>query len=317
MAQPPAAEPARPRAGRLKIAIAAVVFLFLIAWYAVPPAVPQAPMKLVRGEGGEFAATPDGQALGANFQAQFGTIAASNSMFTGSGESNSDHARLACRRILVRNKSDHLLAKRVAGDFLEALKKLRFVDEIDYLPAGQNPRPGGLSPDVFITLSLDDLSESGLVNQVVDAQVAVTISTASGSDTHDRAVPPTFEFQWTSNLLHHSTTYEVASSAAKYKLVADDIAKQIGPAVVKQLGDWRDKYGLLPPLPAEFYPEYQAPPELPLEGWEPQNRLHRPWAAHAQRDAVAVPDRQAASRSADDVARPVGSRRLEGRQQRR
>ncbi len=63
---------------------------------------------------------------------------------------------------------------------------------------------------------------------------------------------------------------EVASSAAKYKLVSEDCAEQIGKAVITQLETLREKYGQLPELPAEFYPAYESPPELPLEGYEPE-----------------------------------------------
>ena len=253
--------------------MAVVVCFLLIAWNAFPPDVPQSPMKMVRGEDGKFISDVDSRRGGRSFQAQAGKIESTNTMASAGGESTGDRARLACRRILVQNKSDHLLAKRVAGDFLDELKKLSYVDRIDYLPAGEKLQPGELSPDVFITLSLASLNESGLIDHVVDANVIVTMGNVPETDNHsviDPLTPPLVEFRWKCGLEHHSTTCEVASSAAKYKLVAAEIAKQIGGAVVKQLGDWRDEYGLLPELPGEFYPEYHAPPELPLEGVESQ-----------------------------------------------
>jgi hypothetical protein len=255
----------------LVAALTVLICVLLAAWNAFPPVVPQSPLKLVRGEDGKFTNESDSSDVGASLQLHAGQINASNRTTSASSETVGGRARLAGRRILVQNKSDHLLAKRIAGDFLEELKKLSCVDTITYLPAGEIPQPGELSPDVFITLTLADLNESGLIDQLVDAKLIVTMGSAPAADNHsvsDTLSPPVVQVRWKCQLDHQSTTREVASSAAKYKLVAEDIAKHLGGVVVKQLGSWRDKYDLLPELPSEFYPEYHAPPELPLEGME-------------------------------------------------
>ena len=79
------------------------------------------------------------------------------------------------------------------------------------------------------------------------------------------------QFEWTGNLDHRSTTSGVASSAARYNLVGDDIAKHIATTLTKEFDAQRRSRAPPPELPAEFYPAYRKPVALPWgEGGEPE-----------------------------------------------
>ncbi len=243
---------------------------FLIVWNAFPPRVYETRTTISRGEDGRFDESQNDRPL---FVAQAGKIQSNNNLTSASSNTAGNSARLACRNVLLACRSDHVLAQRVAGDLLERLKSVPFLEQITYLPPGETPQQGAMAPDLFVSVELVSLEESGLIDHVVDASFLVRAGTSPVADNYSAVTnltPPMVEFSWKAHLEHHSTTREVASSAAKYKLVSEDIAQQISNALAKQLDTFREKYGLLPELPAEFYPDYEPPPELPLEGYHPE-----------------------------------------------
>lgn len=262
------------RFSRRLVAIAAIVAgLGLVAWYAFPPDVSQGPVRLVRGKDGDFdLVTGNGRRV-PRPAAQTGRMEANNSLIASTSEAHNDPSRLACNRILILGQSSHVLAKRVANCLVQEFKALRFAEEVDYLPPGYPTETGDVAPDVFVTLRMVDLEESGLANHQVKAKFRLTVGTSLVRDntfTINHLTPPRLEYAWHCVLDHQSTMLAVASSAAKYKLVSEDIGKQLAGALVKQLNQWVDKFGRLPELPDDFYPAYHAPPELPLAGLSPR-----------------------------------------------
>ena len=258
---------------RLTAAVAIAVGLGLAAWYAFPPDVSQGPVRLVRGKDGDFEMVTGKGRRVPRPAVQAGRLEANNSLTATASEAHGDPARLACNRILILGQSSHVLAKRVADCLVQEFKALRFAEEIDYLPPGYPTETGDVAPDVFVTLRMVDLEESGPINHQVKAKFRLTAGTALVRDNHftvGHLTPPRLDYAWNCVLDHQSTTLEVASSAAQYKLVSEDIGKQLAGALVKQLNQWVDKFGRLPELPGNFYPAYHAPPELPLEGMSPR-----------------------------------------------
>ena len=215
---------------RLTAAAAIVAGLGLVAWYAFPPDVSQSPVRLVRGRDGAFdLVTGNGRRV-PRPAIQAGRIEANNSLIASTSEAHNDPSRLACNRILILGQSSHVLAKRVADCLVQEFKALRFAEEIDYLPPGYPTETGDVAPDVFVTLRLVDLEESGLVNHQVKAKFRLTAGTSVVRDNHftvSHLTPPRLEYAWHCELNHQSTTLEVASSAAQYKLVSEDIGKQL------------------------------------------------------------------------------------------
>ena len=141
------------------------------------------------------------------------------------------------------------------------------MQRIDYYPQGESIPRVEHAPDVFVTLDLGDLEESGLlIEHRLKADIQVTASDNLVRSNHsyiDNLTPPQITFRWNGTLQHDSTTAGLRSSGAKYKLAAEDIAKQIAGALVKQSDKWREKHGPLPVIPEDFYPAYQAAPTPP------------------------------------------------------
>ncbi len=243
--------------------------VFGFIWFGLSPNVPAKPIRLVRDDDGRFvpANSPNTTPF-ASVEVQAAAIKANNNFTSSCVASGSDHATFACQRLMILNRSKHVLMARVGQVLLEELKPLGFVREIDYYPVGFAPEPGSLTPDVTISLNLDKLEESGWPgSHTVEATVTVTAGNAPPGCRNsytDHLSPPIVEFDWSGQLQHRSSTMGVSSSAAKYKLVAENVAKQIADSLKKEFTDRREKEGAMPDLPEAFYPPYRETPSLPL-----------------------------------------------------
>jgi len=268
---PPASEFRRPR-WWLRIGCAVVlapILIFAFLWFGGSPNVPLKPVRLLRGQDGQLQPEgPTDEGVCIWLEVQAGKLAANNTLTSTSSETHRDGARFACRHLTILNRSDHPLVARAGAELLKRMKKLGYVERIDYYPDGFQPEPGQAAADVLVTIELDKIEESGLL---VRRKVDATISVSAGSSMYhsrcsysDHLSPPLLESDWQATLHHRSTTTGIASSASKHKQAAEDIAEQIAKALTKQFDKCRDKYGCLPELPDAFYPPYREPPSLPL-----------------------------------------------------
>ncbi len=247
---------------------AVLLGILLIVWNIFPAPTIDSPLTLVRSSSGEF--QPDGEVPAATLQVQAGRIQAKNNLTSGNSSSHGGEARNCFSSVLLICKSPDALSQRVAADLLAELKKVPHFSEIKYIPPGHALPTSGRAPDLFIQLELVSLSESGLIDHQVDARLRARWGTSLTDSRHsyiNHMTPPLIDSHTVAHLDHQSTTREVASSAAKYKLVAADIAKQFGGAITKEINDRVAKNGVLPDLPAEFFSEYAPPPALPLGGF--------------------------------------------------
>ncbi len=243
---------------------------FAYFWFAVQPRVPMSPIHWVRiGDGPVGPAQPDEGAKGAWFEAQMGKTESNNSFSSCAVSSESSPAGFPCARLAIFNRSSHLLMARVGGRLLDQLKPLACVRQVDYYPAGFHADEGELAPDLTITLDLEKLAEhAGLASSTMEATISVRAgdgAPACRNSCVDSLTPPVVQLDWSGRLEHRSTTTGVASSAARYQQVADDIAKLIATSLIKEIDDRRKKYGPFPDLPADFYPDYRKPLALPLD----------------------------------------------------
>ena len=267
----PAIRPDRHRWPAILLVVLLVpISVLAFLWLAIPPRVPTGPIRLVRADSGQLAPADSSEPPSFGlFEMHAGTIAANNSFSSCSTASRSDHSGFACRRLVIVNRSDHLLMARVGPLLLDELKSLGYIRQLDYYPVGFHPEQGQLAPDVTITIDLDKLTESDwLVSHSVDA--TFTVSAGNGppgcrNSYTDHLSPPVVQFDWNGTLHHVSRMTGIRSSAAKYKLVAQDVAKQIAGSLTKEFNDRRNKEGLMPDLPQAFYPAYRKPPALPLK----------------------------------------------------
>jgi hypothetical protein len=250
----------------LVVACSAGFAFLLLAWlrFGPGPNVPKHPVKYVRGPDGRMVAQDESLEDSGGLEMHAGKIQASNSLTSTCTTSRSGNARFACRNVAVFLLSDELLLNRVGQQLLEHLKSLGCIDQLDYYPPGFFPAEGEQSPDVVLTLDLAQLSESGFPGRRrLDAEVVVTAGRRMAkcrSSYMDHLTPPVVDFGWRTTLSHKSTTVGVATSTAKYKLAAEDMAKQIAKAVEKLFDDFAKEDGMLPDLPSAFWPPYRPAP---------------------------------------------------------
>ncbi len=129
------------------------------------------------------------------------------------------------------------------------------------LPGWIRPRTGDASPDVSVTIDMDHLAESGWpASHTVEATFTVIAGNGAPGCRNsyvNHLTPPLVQFDWNGTLRHTSTMTGVNSSAAKYKLVAEGVAKQIAGGADKRVqrttrqggSDTGTAAGILPALP--------------------------------------------------------------------
>ena len=279
-----AVQPRRPVRRRMWACLRWLMVILFVAgcvvvWLGWRPKLPSQPVHLARGEDGQLLPAPDEDAdsSGLHLELQAAKINASNRLTSTSSEARTGRARFACRRMAIFNASEHLLAERVGPCMLEHLKDLRGFDEVHYYPFGELPEQGELAPDVTVTLTLAEVTTSGVPGaRTLDAQIGLAAGSSLmryPSHYSDGLNPPQVRFDFAAKLEHHSTTTGVGTPSARYKLAAEDIGKQLGEGLAKKLNDLYEKDGPLPALPDAFYPPYTPPPDLPLPPGEPAELL--------------------------------------------
>jgi hypothetical protein len=243
-----------------------VVFGYL--WFGLPPNVPAGPIRLVRGENGQMVPTPSPVQTGLiSSKDQATKIHADNRLTSRASSTRSNWAGFSCDRVVIFNRSSHLLMARIGASLRNELKSLNYIREIEYYPAGFGPEQK-LAPDVTIFIDMDQLVESGWpISHTVEATFTImagNISPGCHNSHSDRLDPPRIQFKWTGILHHTSTTTGVTSSSAKYKLVAESVARKLAEALAKEFAGYREKYGEALEMPQPFFPPYRELPALPL-----------------------------------------------------
>ena len=254
--------------------LAALIFIVLVVgiwklWYGTAPNVPDRPVRLERGDDGAFRPAEGGETPdGARFEFHAGELKANNNFNSTVVSSTSGNARFASRRVAIFNDSDHLLLELVGVRLVEHFEKLPHVQSIEYFPRGHRPEPGGVAPDVVVTLRLDRIVESGFAPvRELDANIFVTAGTRyrkCRSGYRDNLTPPIVDFGFKGELHHVSTVTGISSSAAKYKQTSENIAGEISKTLAGKFTEFRKKHGPLPELPESFYPPYTPPQGIPI-----------------------------------------------------
>lgn len=207
---------------------------------------------------------------GRTARARLAVTKTTNNTSTTSSTSSSDNSRFACRRIALIAEGDHPFLQRVGAGLVRQLRKLPAVETVELQTEGAFPASGRRAPDIFVRLYLSHFQEnlapySLKLSAQVDADVGAT-PLRSNNHYHDSFEPPLLEFELQVRMSHQSTT--TGYESVRYTQAAQNIAKEMGEQIGKTFEQWRDKYGLLPELPVEFYGPYTAR-ELP----EPLQKL--------------------------------------------
>lgn len=254
---------------RACIGVGAALALAIVLFCTVPPKVATTPVRLTRDVAGAWH-TADGRSwplkpaitLQARYAEDKATLdaSASDSSYTG--------VRFACARIAILPQSDHLLLKRVAEGVVTAWQKQPFAREIAYYPAGRIPGEGEETPDLYLTMKLDRLQESGPPwARRVTATVRFDMATDPSGKCcgyNDEFQPPTTDTRWSGSVEYTERQWALTSASLRYQAEGTAIARQLVQMLGNDCATRLKEYDPLPTLPAAFYPAYQAPPSLPF-----------------------------------------------------
>ena len=246
-------------------AIAIVCIGVWLVLFELPSRVDKAEPVVILNKSGEEKPA-DSNDLFDKFAAQLGTISARNSVQTLSSISAGNGERVNTRNILLFCQSPHHLLDRTAREFQKSLAQLPYVSKVTYYPYGTGPTPGGLLPDVFITINMPKVDEKTFLrSRYFKALITWTVGgSVFAGTTHstNNYTPPVVKFDIESQLEHESKMFGIENSRAKYKLAADGICYEMIKSISKQFENLLAKYGQMPKPPEILNGTYHEPPEL-------------------------------------------------------
>lgn len=175
------------------------------------------------------------------------------------------------RTVMLICQNRHRLLDRAARQLQKSLVRLPDVDQVAYYPYGTRPEPGGILPDVFITVDTLEFHETAFLlsrrlKAIIQWKVGSTLFEDSIRHILPEGVPDpaagqaVAAFHAESWLDHESTMVGIEGPLAKYKLEADGISAEMIKSISKQFASLLDKYGELPQAPQTLYGTYRDPP---------------------------------------------------------
>ncbi|UCC97550.1 MAG: hypothetical protein JSW66_17110 [Phycisphaerales bacterium] len=258
-----AAESQKPIGFASVAAIAFVgVVLVLFEW----PLIEQAPEPVVvSSEAGEQQSQEPGESP-QWLEAHVAFVKARNGVQTFGSTSAKGDNRASVRRIGIICQNPHRLLDRSVRELQKVLVRLPDVDKVEYYPYGTWPEPGGVLPDVFITVDMLEVDEKSFLRSrrlgtLIQWKVGSTLFAGTARTAHANA-PPKVTFDMESRLDHDSTMMGIESPRAVYRLEANGIVGEMAKSISKQFGNLLGKYGELPPGAAMLYGTYCEPPEF-------------------------------------------------------
>ena len=249
----------------IRLGLLFLLVAFLAVWNLLPPNVLRNPVVMGRGDDGKLHEQPREDDGGLHFNAHVGALESRNSTTTVSSESHSDPAFLADRGLMIFNHSNHVLMERVGTELLAQLKADNKFDRLAYYPSGHLPETEAEAPDVWLSINLESIEESGIIGRELKATVTATLgSSLAGSHhtVHDHLSPPIVTLNTSISVDHQSTLTGIESSSAEYSQQGKDIAKHLMTAISGKLKTLREKHPPLPNLPSSLSPEFVAAPEF-------------------------------------------------------
>ena len=186
-----------------------------------------------------------------------------SSMSSTSTSSSSDDSAFSARRVLLYSDNPHPLCRKIVAHLEQRLKESPFIEQLqltDQPYINTNAVPG---PDLFLTVDLAELEQSGIVSSTMKALVTASLGNTpwqSSYYTSDATTAPLVCFEWKASIDSETTFTGVRTDryADAARSIADDLAKNI----LKQIEEFAGKYPALPELPSEFYGSYQPVADL-------------------------------------------------------
>ncbi|MGK0153172.1 MAG: hypothetical protein ACI9SE_000116 [Neolewinella sp.] len=210
------------------------------------------------------------------------------------------------RTIQIRSDSRHPIITMAARRLAQRLVSLPFVEQVEFLPAGElpaldNQTPGNRAPDLYLTLAANLESWSlpfyGRANVAVLAHLSNTpVLPVGNSIEAPEGVAATCMLTGSMQLTYNR--FGLALGVAAYEEVANSIADSFGSAAESKLQAAHDIGGTLPDLPAAF--AFRETPKIAnlgtadesTHGWFLHNRSL--WRLNDARPANVVIDALAA-----------------------
>ena len=250
---------------RFRIGLLFLLFAFLAVWKLLPPDVVRNPVVMGRGKDGKWYEQSQNAGKGFHFNAHVGVLKSQNNTTTASSDSHFNRAVLADRSLVIFNLSSHVLMERIGTELLQQLKADNHFDQLAYYPPGHVPETEAEAPDLWLSVNLESIEESGITGRELKATVTAALGSsfaASRHSVHDHLSPPIVTLNVNISVDHQSTLTGIESSSAEYSQQGKDIAKQLMTAVSDKLKTLREKHPPLPKLPSSLNPEFVAAPEF-------------------------------------------------------
>ena len=186
-----------------------------------------------------------------------------SNMGSTSSSSSSDNSTFSARRVLLFSDNPHPLCRKIVAHLEQRLKDSPFIEQLQLTDQPYINTNGGPAPDLFLTVDLAELEQSGIVSSTMKALVTASLGNMlwqSSYYTSDATTAPLVSFEWKASIDSETTFTGVRTDryADAARSIADDLAKNI----LKQIEEFAGKYPALPELPREFYGPYQPVADL-------------------------------------------------------
>ncbi len=199
--------------------------------------------------------------------ANIGFIDAKNKIQTVSSNSATGDMRVNLHNIMLMCKNDNQFLHRVAMKIQQSFARLPYVDSVIYYSYGHTPEPGGLMPDVFITLDMPEMNEniflfSREMQLKIDCTASSSFSEVLSDSVNNISSDIIVPFKIQSELQHASKTICIECPGTEYEHEVKNITRELTEAMKKQFENLLNKYDELPELPEILYGSYIKPPEF-------------------------------------------------------
>ena len=186
-----------------------------------------------------------------------------SSMSSATTSSASENSTFSARRVLLFSDNPHPLCRKIVAHLEQQLKDSPFIKQLQLTDQPYINTNGGPAPDLFLTVDLAELEQSGIVSSTMKALVTASLGNTpwqSSYYTSDATTAPLVSFEWKASIDSETTFTGVRTDryADAARSIADDLAKNI----LKQIEEFAGKYPALPELPREFYGPYQPVADL-------------------------------------------------------
>lgn len=266
-------QPDAPRGRRMALiagaaAVLAMAGFGLFAVFIPTPQVPAGILTATAAEGGPGGGYgQDGEVTSDPLLAANATeLESRRNVAASSSISHSGGNRLFDRTLVICNRDDGLLMQRIGLAVFEGFRDTGRFQQVRYLPAGEIPPVGERLPEIFITLDNSEWKQSGIpVKRQYKGKFLVTACDRIDRSSHyyqHTLSPPQLQFRWRAEIDYSAEQTGIETSGARYQAVSRDLAVEIVEQLTKFLDDAAGKYGAAGDIPADFYPQYAAPPEF-------------------------------------------------------